>query len=132
YKTAFAMVGAIIGVELGGQPYTDDQLEDGIKLAGVVKPVTVTTSTSAQAATVASGSTVAATVVSAASQPIQDVANQLEPLAGTSHIIDHILLGLKLALAAAALISIGVMIWERVKRERRDQHIDPNPTLVGQ
>ena len=53
-------------------------------------------------------------------------------IAGTSRWIDHAILGLKITLALVAVIGIGVMVYERVKRERRDQKIDPNPTLVGQ
>ncbi len=34
------MAEAIIGVECGGNPYSSDELEDGLRLAGVVKPVT--------------------------------------------------------------------------------------------
>lgn len=132
YAVAYAMADAIINVECGGMPYGPDVLEDGLRLAGVVKPVGVTTSRTAMAGTVATGATVGTTALGALQDPLQQAADQLSPFAGTSHWIDRIILGLKIGLAVIAVIGIGVMVYERVKRERRDQKIDPNPTMVGQ
>lgn len=131
YKAAAAVIDAIIRVECAGMPYAGKELEDGLRLAGVVKPVGITTSTTAKGATVASTATVGTAALSALQQPIQQTADSLAPFAGTTQTVDHILLGLKLALGAIALIGVGIMVWERIKRERRDQAIDPNPTVVG-
>lgn len=75
YKVLYAIVDAIIRHECGGMPYKGSEIEDGLLLAGVVKPVGVTTSKTATGLTVASGATVAGASVSAlqetVKQPVQ-------------------------------------------------------------
>lgn len=75
YKTLHAIVDAIIRHECGGMPYAGTEIEDGLLLAGVVKPVGVTTSKTATGLTIASGATVGGASVSAlqeaVKQPVQ-------------------------------------------------------------
>lgn len=131
YATLYAIIDAIIRVECGGMPYTGSEIEDGLKLAGVVKPVGVTTSRTAAAGAVSSGATVTSVVVSSCQEPLQQFADTLAPMAGTIRLVDNILLGIKIALGVIALIGVVVMIYERVKRAKTDKSIDFNPTVVG-
>lgn len=124
YSTLAAICDAIIRVECGGMPYSGHEIEDGLRLAGVVKPVTVATSATAKAGTVASAATVAEVAANAVQAPLQNVVDTLAPAAGTSHLVDNILIGAKVLLALVALVGIGWMLWERIKRERRDVAIE--------
>ena len=97
------MVEAIITHELGGQPYPPSVLDDGLRMAGVPRPVTtvvqaVSTQTGAGAVTVA-GAAAAATAAAPAIQAL----GGLSPWVG----------GLIVILAA-----VGAAIW--VLRGRRD------------
>lgn len=132
YATAYAMADAIINVECGGMPYGPDVLEDGLRLAGVVKPVALGTSNTAKGVVLTSTSTLVNASLDPIQQPVQQLADTLEPLAGTSQTIGHIFTVLKVVLTILALVGAGIVIYERVKRERRDVKIDPNPTMVGQ
>lgn len=75
WKTLYALIDAIIRVECGGMPYSGNEIEDGLMLAGVVKPVGLTTSKTATGLSIASGGTIAggavATVQEAIKQPPQ-------------------------------------------------------------
>lgn len=149
WKVLHVIVDAIIRHECGGMPYTGSELEEGLLLAGVPKPVGLTTSTTAQGATLASGGTIGGAGVSAAQemvkappqvpadiQPlpppgftsgatdaIRQTADTLSPFAGSSQTVDHILFALKIALAVVALAGVGMVIWGRIKQWRRDQVI---------
>lgn len=154
WKTLHALVSAIIVHECGGMPYAGSEIEDGLMLAGVVKPVGVTTSKTATGLTVASGATIGGAAVSSvqeaikpstaipapapppalpapdfggavtgAQDSIRQAAETLTPFAGTSQTIDHVLFGLKIAMAIVALVGIGLAIRERILRNRRDQHL---------
>lgn len=139
YKTLHGIVAAIIIHECGGMPYQGGEVEDGLRLAGVVKPVGVTTSRTATSLTVASGATIAGggvaviqdaaqpqasdvhATVTAVQEPLRQAAEGLSPFAGTSPAIAQALFWLKIALAMIAVVGIAVAAWERVKRARRDQ-----------
>lgn len=154
WKTLHALVSAIIVHECGGMPYAGSEIEDGLMLAGVVKPVGVTTSKTATGLTVASGATIGGAAVSSVQEAlkptttipvavpapppptpapdfgsavagtqdsIRQAADALVPFAGTSQTIDHVLFGLKIAMALVALVGIGLAIRERIRRSRRDE-----------
>ena len=149
WKVLHAIVDAIIRHECGGMPYAGSEIEEGLLLAGVPKPVGLTTSTTAQGATLASGGTIGGAGVSAvqeatkappqipaplpvghdlpppdfggATDAIRQTADSLTTFAGTSQTVDTLLFGLKLALAAVALVGIGMVIYGRIKQWRRDQ-----------
>lgn len=152
YRTLHALVSAIIVHECGGMPYAGTEIEDGILLAGIAKPVGVTTSKTAQGLTIASGGTIGGASVSVIQEAIekpvavpapppalpapdfgsvatgaQDLIRQtsdtLAPMAGTSQTVDRILFALKLAMAVIALIGIGLAIRARIKQWRRDELI---------
>ncbi len=71
YKVLYAIVDAIIRHECGGMPYKGTEIEDGLLLAGVVKPVGVTTSKTATSLTIASGATVGSASVSALQEAVK-------------------------------------------------------------
>lgn len=138
YKTLHGIVSAIIIHECGGMPYAGNEVEDGLRLAGVVKPVGVTTSRTATGLTIASGATVAGggvavlqdstqqpsdvtATVTAVQEPLRQTAEGLAPFAGTSPAIAQALFWLKIALAVIAIAGIALAAYERVKRARRDQ-----------
>ena len=152
FKTLKALVSAIIIHECGGMPYAGTEIDDGLLMAGLVKPVGITTSQTAQGLTIASGGTIGSASVSviqeaverpvqlpapAASVPAPDLgsavsgaqdalrqtADTLAPMAGTSQTIDHILFALKIGCAVIALIGIGLAIRARIIQMRRDQKI---------
>jgi len=153
YKTLHGIVAAIIIHECGGMPYAGNEIEDGLRLAGVVKPVGVTTSKTATSLTVASGATIAGggvaviqdstqqpsavqETVTAVQEPLRQTAEGLAPFSGTSPAIAQALFWLKIALAVIAIVGIAVAAWERVKRARRDREQAAAQaaagTLVGQ
>lgn len=153
YRTLHALVSAIITHECGGMPYKAAEIEDGLLLAGVTKPVGITTSKTATGLTIASGSTIGgagvATLqeavkqptfpapppppalptpdfgggVSAAQDTLRQAADSLAPLAGTAQTLDQILFALKIAMAVAALAGIALAIVARIRQSRRDQVI---------
>lgn len=157
YKTLHGIVAAIIIHECGGMPYKGNEVEDGLRLAGVVKPVGVTTSRTATGLTVASGATVAGggvaviqdstqhpapmvqvqpaeiqETVTAVQEPLRQTAEGLAPFAGTSPAIAQALFWLKIALAVIAILGIAVAAWERVKRARRDRQQAALAAQAGQ
>lgn len=139
YKTLHGIVCAIIIHECGGMPYKGNEVEDGLRLAGVVKPVGVTTSRTATSLTVSSGATIAGVgvevtqdsmkqqpsaiqeTVTAVQEPLRQTAEGLSPFAGTSPAIAQALFWLKIALAVIAIVGIAVAAYERVKIARRDR-----------
>jgi hypothetical protein len=140
YKTMHGLVSGIIAHECGGMPYVGAEIEDGLLLAGLSKPVGVTTSVTAVGLTAASTATIGggaiATIQEAlqpgadhgpafasVQEPLRQAADSLAPLAGSSQAIDRILFGLKIALALVALVGIGFAIRERVRRANRDAQI---------
>ena len=129
YATAYAMLDAIIRVECGGMPYQGKEIEDGLRLAGIVKPVK--SSTTAKATTVVAASTVVQPLVDSLQQPVKQAVDALAPAEGTSQVIDGVLLFLKVALAVIALGGAFWIIRERLSRAQRDQKIDANPTPEG-
>lgn len=72
YENMSVMIKAVIGVELGGQPFTDRQIDDGLRLAGIPKPVTTVVAAAAtqtgQGAVAVGGAAGAAALAAAASQ----------------------------------------------------------------
>jgi len=153
FKTMKALVSAIIIHECGGMPYAGTEIDDGLMMAGLVKPVGITTSQTAQGLTIASGGTIGggavAVIQEAVEKPIQipappppslpapdfgsavsstqdalrQTADTLAPMAGTSQTIDYILFALKIGCAVVALIGIGLAVRARIIQMRRDQKI---------
>jgi hypothetical protein len=130
YRTLYALIDAIIRVECGGMPYAGDEIEDGLRLAGVVKPVTVGTRATAKAAVTSSAATAGTIVVEAVQAPLQGAVEALAPAAATSSTVAGIVVGLKVVLALVALAGIGWMVWERIKRARRDAGIENAPAAT--
>lgn len=129
YATAHATLDAIIRVECGGMPYQGKEIEDGLRLAGIVKPVKA--SSTAKATTVVAASTVVQPMVDSLQGPLKQAVDALAPAEGTNQVIDHILLGLKILLALLALGGAFWILRERLSRAQRDQKIDANPTVEG-
>lgn len=71
FKTLKALVSAIIIHECGGMPYAGSEIDDGLLMAGVVKPVGVTTSGTAQGLTIASGGTIGGASVSVIQEAVE-------------------------------------------------------------
>ena len=131
YKVLSAIVDAIIRVECGGMPYAGHEIEDGLRLAGVVKPVGIVTSNTARANTAVSVGTAGNLALNALQEPIQQAAESLAPLAGTSHTLDQVLFWLKVALGVIALVGAVYVIRERMSRQRRDVAIETAANEAG-
>lgn len=149
FKTMRALVSAIIIHECGGMPYAGTEIDDGLMMAGLVKPIGITTSQTAQGLTIASGGTIGggavaviqeaaerpvqvpapaaapdfASAVSGAQDALRQTADTLAPMAGTSQTLDHILFALKIGCAVIALVGIGLAIRARIIQMRRDRKI---------
>lgn len=105
HRTAKLLVTAIIEHENGVQPYDDKTIDQGLRLAGIDVPgKPLSKSNTMKAGTVASAGTAAAAITDA----IADVQGPLSDLALYLDIAKYALLGV-------ILISVGVMIWSRVK-----------------
>lgn len=70
FKTMKALVSAIIIHECGGMPYAGTEIDDGLLLAGLVKPVGITTSSTAQGLTIASGGTIGGAAVAGVQEAV--------------------------------------------------------------
>ncbi len=84
WKTLYAVVSAIIRHECGGMPYKGVELEEGLLLAGMVKPVGITTSQTAVGLTMASGGTIGGAGVSGVQEAVKQPAFPVPP-AGIGH-----------------------------------------------
>lgn len=129
YKTAYAIVDAIIRHECGGMPYTGKEIEDGLRLAGVVKPAG--SSSTAKAAMLATTATVAQPALPALQETLQEIVDSIAPLTDMSQIFAYVFLGLKVVLALVTIAGVVWMVRERFGRTERDAKIDPNPTPNG-
>lgn len=71
FRTMKALVSAIIIHECAGMPYAGTEIDDGLLMAGLVKPVGITTSQTAQGLTIASGGTIGGASVSVLQEAVQ-------------------------------------------------------------
>lgn len=71
FKTMKALVSAIIIHECGGMPYAGTEIDDGLLMAGLAKPVGITTSQTAQGLTIASGGTIGSASVSVIQEAVE-------------------------------------------------------------
>lgn len=95
------LVVAIITHELGGQPYTDTQIDEGLRLAGLRRPV----STVAEAAQTGTGrGVIAGTVGTAAVATVVQAAPALTALQGLDWRV-----GVALVLAGAAAVAVWLL-----------------------
>lgn len=120
YATAYAMVDAIIRVECGGMPYSGHEIEDGLRLAGVIKPATITESATVQGGAIAAGATMAQPVLAAVQDPIQNMVDTLSPLADMSAYVQYTMVALKVLLVAVTLYGVYMTFRERKARTERD------------
>lgn len=128
YKTLYAIVDAIIRVECAGQPYSDKTMEDGLRLAGVVKPVTIAGSRTMQGAVSATVGAGGLELIDAAKVPMQTLIDNLQPLAGSNHWMDHALVVLNVTCSLMTFVGVGLMVYERFSRAKRDNAIHGDAT----
>lgn len=131
YKTLRALVAAIIIHECAGMPYSGDEVDEGLRLAGVVKPVTVSTSTTMKGAAAAATATAAQPIVQAIQEPITQLAMTLEPMAGTAVYVDYALIAIKVLLAAVALYGVYLMVRSRKDSAASDARVGDVTAEVG-
>lgn len=127
YATAYAIVDAIIRVECGGMPYAGKEIEDGLRLAGIVKPATVADSSTMRGAYTVAGATAMAPLVdpiASAVSPVRDLADVLAPMTGSSRYIDMAVIAVKVLLGLLALYGAYMVIRERKDRAARDAGIE--------
>lgn len=120
YATLAAIVDAIIRVECGGMPYSGHEIEDGLRMAGVVKPATLQHSSTMKGGAIAAGSTAIQPLVASVQDPIQNLVDTLSPLSDASQYVQWTMLGLKVALVAVTLWGVWMMVRERKARGERD------------
>lgn len=84
WKTLYAVASAIIIHECGGMPYKGSEIEEGLLLAGAVKPVGITTSKTAAGLTIASGGTIGGAGVATLQEAVERPALPVPP-AGIGH-----------------------------------------------
>jgi hypothetical protein len=131
YKTLHALVSAIIIHECAGMPYKGDEIDEGLRLAGVVKPATVSTSGTMKGAATIAVSTAAQQVIPAIQEPITQVAVALEPMAGTTAYVDYMLIGLKVLLACVALYGVWMVVRSRKAGAASDARVGDVTAEVG-
>jgi hypothetical protein len=110
-------------------PYQAKEVEDGLRLAGLIKPVA--SSSTAKGAAVATAATAAQPMLGALQQPIQDTMDALSPLADTAPWIQKAIAYGHIVLTVIAIAGVAWMLWERIKRAKSDAAIDHNPTPNG-
>lgn len=137
YKVALEMAKAITEVECGGNPYDNETFDQGLQLAGVIKPVTLKTSKTAQGGTAAIGGISAAS----AAEVVQSTADTIAPLAATNTTFMTVLAVLKVVGAVLVVGGVAWMLYARFARHRSDEVLeavddhdmpgDPIPAGVG-
>lgn len=126
YEIAHALCEAITRVECGGMPYSGNEIEDGLRLAGIVKPVTVGNSSTMKAG-IAAGSGIAVNqTVTQLQGTITEVVAVAAPAAADSGLITGLIIFLKLFGVLATVVGIGWMIHERIRRQKRDERVEAN------
>jgi hypothetical protein len=101
YNTMFQLVKSIIQFENGIQPYSDETINQGLRLAGIGTPVKpLSKSRTIKAASTASVTTTAVVVLEGANE-------MLSPLAPYVDSIQYVLL-------AVTMFSIGITVWARI------------------
>lgn len=118
YKHAKAMVEAIIGVELGGQPYSMRIIDEGLKLAGVAKSAGLTTSNTIRGGAVS----VSGTSMSLLADQVQSAADTIQPIAANGW-ASKAFLALKVAGVVLAIAGVMWVVYERYLRAKRDKEI---------
>lgn len=101
HETMFEMVKAIIYFENGVQPYTDDTINQGLRLAGIDVPV----KSLGKSRTIKGAS--AATATTTAAIAIEGVSEIITPLAPYVDSVQYVLL-------AITMIGIGITVWARI------------------
>lgn len=119
YGQMSALVRAIITVELGGQPYPAKVIEDGLRLAGIVKPVGMATSNTVRGGAVS----VSGTSLSLIADQVQDAAYTIAPIADSGWGA-KLFLALKIIGVVLAVAGVAYMLYERYGRKRRDERIE--------
>ena len=120
YATAYAMVDAITRVECGGMPYKGKEIEEGLRLAGVVKKPTVGNSKTLQGATTAGAAGVAQGLLQSVQDPIQNVLDTMSPLSDTLPYVQWAMVAGKVLLGAIALYGVYMIFRERKASAERD------------
>lgn len=101
YDTMINLVKSIIHFENGVQPYSDDTINQGLRLAGIDVPVkSLSKSRTIKGATAATAATTAVTVLEGFSEII-------EPLVPYVDSVQYVLL-------AVTMIGIGITVWARI------------------
>ncbi len=95
------LVEAIITHELGGQPYTDAVLDEGLRRAGIVKPVHTVREAAATGTGRGAGAVAAAVVAAAPAAPLVSSIGALPQWTGVALIV------------AVALIALAVILTKR-------------------
>lgn len=95
------LVEAIITHELGGQPYTDAVLDEGLRRAGIVKPVHTVREAAATGTGRGAGAVTAAVVAAAPAAPLVSSIGALPQWTGVALIV------------AVALIALAVILTKR-------------------
>lgn len=128
YRRMRPMVDAIISHENGGNPYSVDVIEEGLRLAGVVKPggnalvATPRAATNATVAAVATGGTAAAVELvnqfaPAVHQVLPAIQSANAVAASTSALPDW--LRTAAAIAVAVSVAASLYAWWRLRRAAR-------------
>lgn len=120
YAVMRALVVGIISVECAGMPYAGKEIEDGLRMAGIVKPATLAQSSTMKGAATAATATAAQPMLAAVQDPVQSMIDTLSPLSDTSEYVQWAIVGAKVLLAAVALWGVWMMVRERRMRVERD------------
>jgi hypothetical protein len=113
WDDALGLVSAIISHELGGNPYTKEQLEEGLRLAGVQRPVPPVTQDPRLRTGAVAGTAIGAVAITEAIQVGREVRE-----AGKAHESAALTIGGSLiGLLAIGALAIGVLKKRRAKQE---------------
>jgi hypothetical protein len=142
YEVARVMTIAIIEVELGGNPYPPHVIEDGLRLAGLIKKPKLTNSRTKQGAALVGGGVATinapeviteATTVPQRIQEATGVASDvIAPMAATSSTMATIFVALKIIGIVVALGGLGWMLYSYLDRKKRDGEIEVTAAADGE
>ena len=128
YRRMRPMVEAIIRHENGGNPYSPDVIEEGLRLAGIVKPggaalvATPKAATTATVAAVATGGTAAvAELASQFSPAVEHVLPAVETVNAVAASTYAMPDWMRAVVAVAVLVSVGASLyaWWRLRRAQK-------------
>ncbi|MGH8037022.1 MAG: hypothetical protein ACREPD_04700 [Stenotrophomonas sp.] len=124
YNRMRPLVEAIIRHENGSQPYPSDVIEEGLRLAGIVRPGGAALVATPQAATTATVTALAAGGTAAVVEGVNQLLPAVQSMNAVAMATSALPSSIRIIAGAAVVVSVGASIyaWWRLRRARKAVH----------